>query len=152
MPPFNLMYRANNQIIAVNNINSNSYTTSISPIQNTLYQIVSLSNGSICEASIKDSLFVKVTPKKPIIPNAFSPNGDGINDTWILKNMLGYPNAEIIVFNRYGQPVYTTKNYNTANAFNGKYNNIPLPVGTYYYVINLQNKTAPLHGAVTILR
>jgi gliding motility-associated-like protein len=82
-----------------------------------------------------DQVFVKVF-KKVVIPNAFSPNNDGTNDTWQIPALQTYPGPEITVFNRYGQSVYRSKGYGT--AWNGSFNGKRLPVGTYYYVIDLK--------------
>jgi gliding motility-associated-like protein len=151
-PPFNLVYSVNNRLFNVNNISNNSYNLTISPIENSLYTVVSLNDAGSCDIGFIDSLLVKVIPKQPFIPNAFSPNGDGINDSWVLRFMEGYPQAQISVFNRYGQLIFTTKNYNTSTAWNGTYNNKPIPVGTYYYVVDLKNNTPPRHGSVTVIR
>jgi gliding motility-associated-like protein len=94
-------------------------------------------------------VFVKVF-KKVIVPNAFSPNKDGINDTWQLVAIDAYPDADINVFNRYGQAVFTSHGYN--KPWDGTYNNDPLPVGTYYYVIDLKFGLPKLKGWVAILR
>jgi gliding motility-associated-like protein len=54
-----------------------------------------------------DSVRIKVY-KNVIVPNAFSPNGDGINDTWQIEALSAYPNAEVLVFNREGKIVFTS--------------------------------------------
>jgi gliding motility-associated-like protein len=96
-----------------------------------------------------DEVIVKVY-KKVVIPNAFSPNGDGTNDFWLIPALQTYTNPEITVFNRYGQPVYQSKGYNT--PWDGKYKGTPLPVGTYYYVIDLKIGEPALGGWVVIVR
>lgn len=72
------------------------------------------------------------------IPNAFSPNADGINDTWKIEGLENYPNTEIIVIDRYGQKVLNTK-INKAFEWDGKFNGRVLPTGTYWYMINLSD-------------
>ncbi|WEK18363.1 MAG: gliding motility-associated C-terminal domain-containing protein [Candidatus Pedobacter colombiensis] len=96
-----------------------------------------------------DEFFVKVL--KPIqIPNAFSPNGDGINDTWSIKNIDNYRGAIIKVFNRYGTKLFE------ANArdldWDGTYKGSPLPVGVYYYILDLKEYGKPISGNITIIR
>jgi gliding motility-associated-like protein len=99
----------------------------------------------------QDSASVRVTVlKKPVVPNAFSPNGDGVNDTWVIRYLDEYPGADVQVFNRYGQPVYHAIGYTT--PWDGKYKGSPLPVATYYWIINPKNGRAPINGSVTILR
>jgi gliding motility-associated-like protein len=84
------------------------------------------------------------------VPNAFTPNGDGINDTWILANLSDYPGATVEVFNRYGQVVHRAMA--SALPWDGKFKGSPLPVATYYYIIDLKNGFAPMQGSVTIIR
>ncbi|RYF62429.1 MAG: PKD domain-containing protein, partial [Cytophagaceae bacterium] len=92
-----------------------------------------------------------VTIVRPlIVPNAFSPNGDATNDTWIIENIADYPNAVVEVFNRYGQMVYSSTGY--SRPWDGTSKGKPLPVATYYYVINLKNGLKPLNGSITIIR
>jgi gliding motility-associated-like protein len=99
--------------------------------------------------SVTDEMQVKVL-KEPSVPNAFSPNGDGINDFWVIKSLEFYPDATIQIFNRYGQPVYLSTGY--SQPWNGKFKGVDLPVGTYYYIINPKNGRNIIKGAVTIIR
>ena len=110
------------------------------------YTLTATGEGN-CTAT--DFLTVKILlPVK--VPNAFSPNGDGINDTWEITNLFDYPGASVEVFNRYGQPVYRSAGYQ--NPWDGTKNGNPLPFGTYYYVIILNNGFKPLSGSITIIR
>jgi len=129
-------------------INSaNSLQPVVSPAHDTTYTLHVESTAGCGIAT--DEVFVKVF-KKVIVPNAFSPNKDGINDTWQLVAIDAYPDADINVFNRYGQAVFTSHGYN--KPWDGTYNNDPLPVGTYYYVIDLKFGLPKLKGWVAILR
>ena len=113
---------------------------------NQTYTLTATGAGN-CSAS--DELTVKIL--KPIdVPNSFSPNGDGINDTWNIPNLGDYPGCTVEVFNRYGQSVYQSGGYGT--PWNGTYKGSSLPVATYYYVIKLKNGFAPLTGSVTIVK
>lgn len=96
-----------------------------------------------------DDVFVTVL-KTPVVPNAFSPNGDGINDVWMIRYLNSYPEVDVQVFDRYGQLVFHSNNYN--NPWNGTRNNIPLPAGTYYYIIDRKVGASKLTGSVTIIR
>ncbi len=97
---------------------------------------------------------VKVTVLNCVDPmNAFSPNGDGINDVWMVNLGACFKTAVVEVFNRYGNQVFKDNAY--ANNWNGTYKGKPLPDGTYYYIvtINLINgKKTYVKGNVTILR
>jgi gliding motility-associated-like protein len=88
--------------------------------------------------------------KKPVIPNVFSPNGDGINDVWDIKYLAAYPGATVDVFNRGGQMIFRSQGYTT--PWNGTYKGNPLPVGTYYYVIDPKNGREKISGSITILK
>lgn len=117
-----------------------------SPVADITYTI-KVTTAVGCSAS--NEVVVKVF-ENPVIPNAFSPNGDGINDVWNIQNLNTYPDAAINVFNRYGQKVFTSVGYST--PWNGKYNSKDLPVATYYYVIDTKKGHKPFSGSVTILR
>jgi gliding motility-associated-like protein len=85
------------------------------------------------------------------VPNAFTPNNDGINDTWEIKYLASsYPNCTVEVFNRDSKRVYFSNGY--AVAWNGKYHDANLPFGTYYYVINTRSNIKPFTGYLTIIR
>ena len=98
-----------------------------------------------------DAIFVKVL-KSPEVPNAFTPNGDGINDIWNIKYLESYANASVKVFSRYGSVVYySIKGY--AQPWKGQMNGNDLPMGTYYYIIDPKTKGRKLiSGSVTIIR
>jgi gliding motility-associated-like protein len=85
-----------------------------------------------------------------VIPNAFTPNGDGINDTWNIKFIDFYPQCTVKVFTRYGQNVYSSTGYGV--PWDGSYKGGRLPVSTYYYIIDLKNGSPPLSGFITIIR
>jgi gliding motility-associated-like protein len=105
----------------------------VTPDTDTTYTLTVSSMDGCGSAS--DKVFIRVF-KKIIIPNAFSPNNDGINDTWRIQKLDTYPEAEVSVFNRYGQLVFKSRGY--SNEWRGDYDGKPLPVGTYYYVIDLK--------------
>jgi len=81
------------------------------------------------------------------IPNAFSPNGDGINDTWQIRNIDKFPNNEVEIFNRWGNRVYRARPYQNEWDGNG------LPDGAYYYILKLHDKrNTTFTGYVSIKR
>ncbi len=126
-----------------------SNPTVIKPKVDTWYYVTAIdSNGCIGI----DSMFLLVVPDI-IIPNGVSPNSDGKNDTWILDFKEDFPNLEVSVFNRWGDLLF----YDNAGylvEWDGKYEGKELPVGTYYYTINLHNEfyPEPFTGPITIMR
>jgi gliding motility-associated-like protein len=83
------------------------------------------------------------------VPNAFTPNEDGVNDTWILENIELYPQATVNVYNKWGQKMYEARG--AENPWDGTYNGKLLPTSTYLYVINLYDGSKPVTGTVTII-
>jgi gliding motility-associated-like protein len=76
------------------------------------------------------------------IYNAISPNGDGLNDIMIIRNIEMFPENELYIFNRWSQTVYNTINYGSSgNLFDGRHQKTKrvLPVGTYFYVFTYKN-------------
>lgn len=123
-------------------------TPTAGPTVNTTYTLHVVSDLGCGTAT--DNVFVRVY-KQVKIPNAFSPNGDGINDDWKILNLETYPESVLQVFNRHGQQVYYSRGY--SRNWNGTFNGKPLPVGTYYYVIDLKSEYFPrLSGWVFIVR
>lgn len=117
---------------------------SVYPPSDTIY-VLHITNQC---GTATDSVLVKVFHSIDA-PNAFSPNGDGIHDTWEIPALQAYPQAEVQVFGRYGMRVFYSKGY--AHPWNGSYNNKPLPTGTYYYLIDLKDNKTKISGSVTIL-
>ncbi len=88
-----------------------------------------------------------------IIYSGFTPNDDGYNDYWHIENAEGYPNCQVDVFNRWGERIFSTGNYdNVSNVWDGTRNGKPLPVGTYYYVIKKDAESDGVTGTVTVVR
>ncbi len=115
-----------------------------------------LSNSDIkqentCYVNGRDNAWVYITIEGCIFPNAFSPDGDGINDVFEIPCAQG--NMQFTVFNRSGIEVYKNDQY--LNDWNGTYNGLPLPDGTYYYMLSystdLKNKLNK-NGFITLRR
>ncbi|HQG78691.1 MAG TPA: gliding motility-associated C-terminal domain-containing protein [Bacteroidales bacterium] len=86
-----------------------------------------------------------------VIPEAFSPNNDLINDTWVIDNADLYPQFEISVFNRWGQILWVSeKGYPV--QWDGRSRGEDLPVDSYHYVIDLHNGSRLIVGTVTIIK
>ncbi|MEO6902914.1 MAG: gliding motility-associated C-terminal domain-containing protein [Bacteroidia bacterium] len=83
------------------------------------------------------------------ITNLFTPNNDGVNDTWYIENIENFPGNEVTVYNIDGRVVFTKKEY--TNDWRGTYNGKELPDGTYFYVIRFNNTNQTFKGTVDIL-
>ncbi|WP_207492482.1 gliding motility-associated C-terminal domain-containing protein [Aridibaculum aurantiacum] len=95
-----------------------------------------------------DSVRVQVF-KQVVVPNAFSPNGDGINDKWIIPALQAYPGFDISVFDRYGRLVYSSS---SSFSWDGSNNGKILPVGTYYYLIDLKHNLPVIKGSLLLIK
>jgi len=86
------------------------------------------------------------------IPNFFTPDGDGINDTWYPRNIEIYPNLTVVIFDRYQRLIATYKGNRT--AWSGYYNNKLLPSGDYWYTVKLNqpDDTRVFKGNFTLYR
>lgn len=117
-----------------------------SPIENTIYTLTAISsNGCITYVRME----VRVL-EQPFVPNTFTPNGDGVNDLWNIEHLDTYNGATVEIFNRYGNKVFSVKGY--GQPWDGTHNGVPLPVGTYYYIINPQRGLKVISGSITIIR
>lgn len=96
-------------------------------------------SGSVCREDKLD------------IPNAFSPNGDGINDVWEIRGTGYYPDIEVTVFNRWGQTVWWSgRGYPV--AWDGRSRGKELPVDSYHYFLDRHDGSRPVAGTITIVR
>lgn len=86
--------------------------------------------------------------------NAFTPNDDGVNDTWFIPGIESFVGTEVIVFNRWGQKVHNNTRYANDNGWDGKQAGLQLPTGTYFYIIEITNNCIEeqLSGTVNIIR
>lgn len=112
-----------------------------------------IGNDGTCES---DTLYIKVTSQRcgepyVIAPKFFSPNGDGINDYFVVKDIKRYEN-ELIIINKWGDIVYRRENYD--NRWNGMYNGQEVAEDTYLYLIRVEvdGDWKESRGTITILR
>jgi len=101
-----------------------------------------------CDETIQDSVFIGLLNENPCglsLYTAFSPNDDGVNDTWFIDNITVPPNDqnEVSFFNIWGQEIRSYTNYdNRESVWDGKNNNgVDLATGTYYFVLKLSYTT-----------
>ncbi|MFL2565704.1 MAG: gliding motility-associated C-terminal domain-containing protein, partial [Parvicellaceae bacterium] len=106
-------------------------------------------NGCISSDQVVVSLIPNI-----IVPSGFSPNGDGINDTWEIQNLEAFENTTVRVYNRWGTLVYDYDESNE-NWTGGGSSNEMIPVGTYYFIIEFDNydgERGNITGPITIIR
>lgn len=99
--------------------------------------------------NIKFCSVVPNTGNKILIPNAFSPNGDGMNDTWEITSITGNTNVIVEIYNRWGELIFYSKGY--TEPWNGTYKNQPVLEGTYAYIVRVDDSTV-LRGTVLVVR
>jgi gliding motility-associated-like protein len=116
------------------------------PIDDILY-LLTVTSQDGCKAS--DDVMVKIL-RKIKIPNAFSPNRDGINDVWNIAYLNDYPGSIVEIFDRYGKLVFRSIGY--SKPWDGTRNGMPMPVGVYYYIITPNNGVERTTGSVMLLR
>lgn len=127
--------------------NPNIANPKIENITRDIVYILTVTSNKGCVDT--DDVAVKLVTEVKL-PNIFSPNGDGINDTWNIEFLESYPNSVLSIFNRYGQEIKRFTNYKT--PWDGTINGKPVSNGTYYYVIDLKNGSAVIKGFVDIIR
>ncbi|QHS59819.1 Ig-like domain-containing protein [Chitinophaga agri] len=126
----------------------NSAVLVVRPMENTTYR-VTVSNAAGCSNTAEFTLNV-VEDFKVEATNLLTPNGDGVNDKWVIRNLDSYPDNELKIYDRAGRLVYTRRNY--ANEWDGTLNGSPLGEGTYYYILTIQGGAKTAKGYITIIR
>ena len=116
------------------------------PEDNTTYTLT-ITTPEGCSSSASVEIIVQ---KVLIIPNTFTPNGDGVNDTWAVTNLERFPNSTLRIFDRWGQTVLESTNYD--QSWQGRFQGKDLPEDTYFYLIDKGNGDPPRRGSLTIIR
>jgi gliding motility-associated-like protein len=113
------------------------------PNESTIYTVSTEINGCTYEDAVRVDVVRLISPV-----NTFTPNGDGINDTWDIPGIRDYPQADVSIYDRWGQRVFHSIGYR--EPFDGA----GLPTATYYWYIQLNDvrgKSDPYTGYVTIV-
>ena len=84
--------------------------------------------------------------KDVVVPNAFSPNGDGINDVFKIANLNLFENSKLLIFNRWGNELYSSDNYK--NDWDGD----DAPAGTYFYILDIGKGVSPFKGTFLMVK
>ena len=113
--------------------------------QSQQYQCADLSDTAYIEVQLCDGY-------NPDIPTVMTPNNDGKNDYFIIENLASsYPTSKILIFNRWGSVVFESTGY--ADPWDGTFKGEPLPMGTYFYNIDLDDAEGTvLKGSISLIR
>ncbi|MDF9798450.1 gliding motility-associated-like protein [Catalinimonas alkaloidigena] len=131
--------------------NANAAEVSVSPGGTTAYFVKVTDENGITSNS--DTIIVNTIECYGLplsIPTAFTPNGDGPNDSWVITNIETYDSQVVEVYDRYGKQVYFSEGYQ--RPWDGSRNGQLLPAGTYYYLIKLNGGEQFHRGSVSILK
>ncbi len=154
---------ATTNIVSLNWVPSNTLSCSnclaplATPTKTTKYDLTAVNDGG-CAST--DSIRVQVIcdGSNFFVPNTFSPNGDGVNDRFVVNGVGLNVIPSITIYNRWGQIVFQKSNFapNTpADAWDGTFNGQPAPSDVYVYTIQILCNNAtliPYHGNVTLIR
>jgi gliding motility-associated-like protein len=95
-----------------------------------------------------DEASVKINVVDLNIPTAFTPNNDGVNDTWVIRNLDLVSNSKLTIYSRWGGILFSSKN--NEEQWNGWHNGKTVPAGAYLYILEIDGKQA-LTGYITVL-
>lgn len=135
-PADNIISGQNSAVLQARVLTNNTYT-------------VTVGNAAGCSYSSSINI-ATVADFKVEATNIMTPNGDGKNDKWMIRNLDSYPDNEVKIFDRTGRIVYQRKNY--SNDWDGTMNGSPLAEGTYYYILTIGGGAKTAKGYITLIR
>jgi gliding motility-associated-like protein len=138
IPPYNVIWSDGVPGATRTNIKDGTYSAIVTDV-----------NG--CAASIDVVVGVVGTESCLKVQDIITPNNDGYNDTWKIRNIDLFPNAEVFVYTRWGKLVFNTKNI-SGNEWDGTYKGKLLPTDSYTYILRLNNGDEDKSGVVSIIR
>ena len=137
-------WESNSSIIGA----SNTASITVRPQANTTYK-VTVSNAGGCSTTAAFSVSVNDNYNLVTAANLVSPNGDGVNDFWVIKNIDLYPQSNVKVFDRTGRVIFNKTGYQ--NDWDGRINGSSLKEDTYYYIIDFGNGMPKKKGSLTMM-
>lgn len=111
------------------------------------HKLVAMDENECSDAAYFDITPVPVTPAE-----YFTPNNDGLNDTWTIENIDVYPRCNVKIYDRMGRMLANINSYDNEQGWDGTYLGHPLPATDYWYVINLPESDRQLMGHFTLIR
>lgn len=120
----------------------------VSPESSTVYEVIATNEyGCINDAKIE----ITVINDYNLVPsNLMTPDGNGQNDTWFVRNIDRYPDCEVLIYNQNGVLIYSKVGYN--NEFDGTISGSELPEGQYFYIITCDGRDNKFSGNFNLLR
>ena len=101
-----------------------------------LFRVILEKIGDACEKQFISNS-IRIYYNELFVPNAISPNGDGLNDYWRIIGLEAFSSSRVIIYDRLGIKIFESEDYQ--NNWNGSFNGSPIPDGTYFYEIYLSN-------------
>ena len=129
---FTICAPAENGMIEVQSMSCLNYQPALDYLGDDQFCITLCDENGICQTTI---FIVEVITNELIIYNGFSPNGDGINDVFFIRNIELFPNNKLSIYNRWGNRVFRTEEYR--NTYGGTFDDNDLPDGTYFYMLEI---------------
>jgi gliding motility-associated-like protein len=119
-------------------------------LDSSIYSVV-VTDTNGCAKSLSVEVKVEGNEKCLFIPQIITPNNDGFNDVWMIKNIDLFPNAELFIYTRWGKLIYHSKNI-AANPWDGRYRGELMPTDSYHYILFLGNGSNPRSGIISVIR
>ncbi|WP_234734465.1 gliding motility-associated C-terminal domain-containing protein [Tellurirhabdus bombi] len=128
--------------------NSGTPSVSVENIEDDTTYTLRVENAAGCkaESSVHITVYERIW-----VPDAFSPNGDGVNDIWSMKGVEAFPTVEVTVYNRWGEVVYWAPS-GYKEPFDGRMKGKELPPGAYVYTLRYDPRRPLMRGMVMLLR
>lgn len=128
--------------------NPNVLNPIVTPNQTTVYSLTATENG--CTQTDQVTVFLNDSLE---IPNTFSPNNDGLNETWVIKGIEKFPNNRVSLYTRWGQEIFSVSNYSSSKAWGGlTRSGSKAAEGVYFYVIDLGDGSDLINGTLNLIR
>lgn len=112
---------------------------------------LTLCNGDICDTTI---VRVTVNEEGLLFYNGFSPNNDGVNDVFTIRNIESYPENNVLIYNRWGNRIFKKENYTNTEGWNGTFDEGLSPDGVYFYIVKVKINDVEevFSGPITLAR
>ncbi len=112
---------------------------------------LTLCNGDICDTTI---VRVTINEEGLVVYNGFSPNNDGVNDVFTIRNIESYPDNNVLIYNRWGNRIFKKENYTNAEGWDGTFGEGLSPDGVYFYIVKVKINDVEevFSGPITLAR